>query len=139
MLTIPTINWVAVIVAAVAAMIVGGIWYSPMLFGNAWMRELGMKMTDMKKMQAKMAIAYLGGFIGALVMVLVLEMLVKWLSIGTFTQGAILGLVLWVGFSVPHHWMRKNFEGGSMKLFMIAAGHDFVAFAILCGILGFMG
>src|SRR5689334_347763 len=32
----PAINWLAVIVAAVAAFGVGAIWYSPMLFTKAW-------------------------------------------------------------------------------------------------------
>jgi hypothetical protein len=35
------INYLAVIVAAVAYMILGALWYSPVLFGNAWMRSIG--------------------------------------------------------------------------------------------------
>lgn len=34
-----TINWLAVIVAAISAFVIGGIWYSPGLFGKAWMKE----------------------------------------------------------------------------------------------------
>jgi hypothetical protein len=33
------VNWLAVIAAALSAFILGGIWYSPVLFGNAWMKE----------------------------------------------------------------------------------------------------
>ena len=32
-----TINWLAVLVAGISAFVVGGIWYSPALFGKAWM------------------------------------------------------------------------------------------------------
>lgn len=35
----PHINWFAVLVAGISSFVVGGIWYSPRLFGNAWMRE----------------------------------------------------------------------------------------------------
>ncbi|MFK7831268.1 MAG: DUF1761 domain-containing protein [Congregibacter sp.] len=35
------INYVAVLVAAVVGFVVGGLWYSPLLFGNAWMRSAG--------------------------------------------------------------------------------------------------
>ena len=35
------INYWAVLVAAVAYMILGAIWYSPILFGSAWMRLIG--------------------------------------------------------------------------------------------------
>jgi hypothetical protein len=33
------INWAAVVVAALSAFAVGGIWYSRSLFGNAWMAD----------------------------------------------------------------------------------------------------
>ena len=33
-----TINWLAVLVAGISSFVVGGIWYSPGLFGKAWMK-----------------------------------------------------------------------------------------------------
>ena len=36
---ISTINWLAVIVAGISAFALGGIWYSPALFGTAWMKD----------------------------------------------------------------------------------------------------
>lgn len=35
------INWLWVLVASVAAFAIGGLWYSPVLFGKAWQREVG--------------------------------------------------------------------------------------------------
>ena len=40
MLNFADINWLAVLVAAVSAFLLGGIWYGP-LFKNAWCREAG--------------------------------------------------------------------------------------------------
>ncbi|HXK35039.1 MAG TPA: DUF1761 family protein [Candidatus Paceibacterota bacterium] len=34
-------NWLAVILAALATMIVGALWYSPFLFGKLWLRYSG--------------------------------------------------------------------------------------------------
>jgi hypothetical protein len=42
----PEINWLAVVVAAIACFLLGGLWYSPVLFGKAWQRETGL--TDEK-------------------------------------------------------------------------------------------
>jgi uncharacterized protein DUF1761 len=42
------INHWAVITAAVASFLIGGIWYSPLLFENAWLRENGFTREDMK-------------------------------------------------------------------------------------------
>jgi len=38
----PPIDWIASIVAAVAAFVLGGLWYSPMLFAKAWQRDTGL-------------------------------------------------------------------------------------------------
>ena len=35
-------------IAAVAALVIGAVWYNPKLFGNAWMREAGMTEEKMK-------------------------------------------------------------------------------------------
>jgi len=33
-----SINYLAVLAAAVSTFVLGGLWYSPLLFGKAWMR-----------------------------------------------------------------------------------------------------
>lgn len=42
-------NFLAIVVAALVSMPVGFIWYNPKVFGNAWMREIGV--TDPEKMK----------------------------------------------------------------------------------------
>ncbi|HPG05361.1 MAG TPA: DUF1761 domain-containing protein [Saprospiraceae bacterium] len=37
-----SINWLAILVAGVSSFILGGVWYSPALFGKAWMKENGL-------------------------------------------------------------------------------------------------
>jgi hypothetical protein len=49
----PEINWLAVLIAAVASFLLGGAWYSNALFGKAWQRETGV--TDEKLKQGNMA------------------------------------------------------------------------------------
>jgi hypothetical protein len=44
-----TINWLAVLVAALSSFVVGGIWYSPGLFGKAWMKDNQLTEEDVKK------------------------------------------------------------------------------------------
>lgn len=43
------INWLAVGAAALANFIVGGLWYSPALFGDRWMRASGLTEADLKR------------------------------------------------------------------------------------------
>ena len=35
------LNWVAIFAAAIAGMLIGVAWYSPLLFGKAWLKALG--------------------------------------------------------------------------------------------------
>src|SRR4030095_14899756 len=44
-----TINWLAVLVAGVSSFVVGGIWYSPPLFGKAWMKDNNFTEEQIKK------------------------------------------------------------------------------------------
>ena len=43
-----TINWFAVLVAGISAFVLGGVWYSPALFGKAWMTETKITVADIK-------------------------------------------------------------------------------------------
>lgn len=38
---VPSMNYLAIAVAAVAYMVLGALWYSPALFGAAWMKGIG--------------------------------------------------------------------------------------------------
>jgi hypothetical protein len=44
-----SINWLAVLVAGISSFVVGGIWYSPGLFGKAWMKDNNFTEEDIKK------------------------------------------------------------------------------------------
>ncbi len=44
-----SINWLAVLVAGLSAFVIGGIWYSPGLFGKAWMKDSNLTEEDIKK------------------------------------------------------------------------------------------
>ena len=45
------IVWWRVAVAAIAAFLVGGLWYSPMLFARPWMKAMGYDPDDKKKVE----------------------------------------------------------------------------------------
>jgi hypothetical protein len=44
-----SINWLAVLVAGISSFVVGGIWYSPGLFGRAWMKDNNLTEDDVRK------------------------------------------------------------------------------------------
>jgi hypothetical protein len=45
---IQNLNWLAIIVAAISTFILGGLWYSPLMFVKRWMKETGITEEDTK-------------------------------------------------------------------------------------------
>ena len=43
-----TINYLAVFAAAVSTFVLGGLWYSPLLFGKTWMRANNLTEADLQ-------------------------------------------------------------------------------------------
>ena len=130
----PEINWIAVLVAAVASFLLGGLWYSPMMFGKAWQREAGLSDEQLK--QGNMARIFGLSF--------VLALLAAWnfanflgprpsVAFGT-AVGASAGL-LWVASSFGINYL---FERKSFKLFAINGGYHTVQFAVIGLVLALM-
>lgn len=69
-----TIDWVGVIVAMVAAMMVGGLWYGP-LFGKSWMGYIG---KTREQLQGQGGIGYLFALLGAFITAIVMTYVTQW-------------------------------------------------------------
>ncbi len=94
------VNYVAVLVAAVAVFVLGWLWYSPLLFFKPWMRLRGMDpvaaMAGAKMPAGKLLIE----LARCLVLACVIARLVALLGISTWMGAVHFGLLLWIGFPV---------------------------------------
>jgi len=43
-----TINWLAVVAAALSSFVIGGLWFSPLLFSKIWMKSAGLTEDQLK-------------------------------------------------------------------------------------------
>lgn len=95
------INLVAVILAAVASMVLGFVWYGP-LFGKQWMKLSGMTQKDMEGAKKKgMEKMYMLAMVGSLVMAYVMAHFSQYTGAMTAQLGMQLGFWLWLGFVAP--------------------------------------
>jgi hypothetical protein len=95
------LNWLAILAAAISTMVVGFVWYSPILFANPWMREMGYDPNDKAKiqeMQKSAGPAYGGSFLASLVSAFTLALLLHWLRADGLHVGLVLGFHVWLGF-----------------------------------------
>lgn len=126
------VNYAAVLVAAIISMIIGGFWYSPILFGKAWMKLSGISEEQMKEGKKRMGKAYVVTFITLLIMAYVLSHIVYAFGAATISGGLQAGFWVWLGFIAttmlgPVLWMGKP-----VKLYILDTGHYLVA-ALLMG------
>jgi hypothetical protein len=126
------LNYLAVIVAAVATMGIGWLWYSPVLFGKVWMQEINMTEEDMKK--ANPLKAMLGSFLLTLVIGFNLAMFLAGPS--DFCWGLIAGALAGIGWVATSFGIVYLFEGKSFTLFLVNAGYQAVSFIVMGGIIG---
>ena len=130
------LNWVAVIAAAVVGMIVGFIWYLPMVFGKRWATTVGRAVPTMSDMSP----TQMGGVVVlALVMAYVLTLLIGGLGANTVANGAIVGFLVWLGFAATGAANAVLTEGRSWEWWLITAGYYLVAAVIMGGVVGYLG
>ena len=135
------VNFWGVLVAAIAAFVLGGFWFGP-FFGKPWMRAVGITHEQMERMKEKgmsaMWRSYLAMFIGVLVMAYVLAHVLAVFSgsadAALGSLGVSGGLWMWIGFVAPVMLGPVLWEGRSWKYWFITAGYYLVSL-ILMGII----
>jgi hypothetical protein len=130
------VNWLAVIVAAVAGIIVGFIWYAPQVFGRRWARASGIELPQPGEVQP---MTYIGAVVTAAVTAYVLAVLIGGLGAATLVDGVIVAVVVWLGFVAT--WLASGvfFERRSTEWWAINAGQAIVSLAIMGAIIGYLG
>lgn len=134
------VNVVAVIVAAIASMIIGMIWYSPSVFGKKWMAMMGWSEKDMEKMKkAGMTQGYLIGLVGALLMAYVFAHILKYSGATSVVDGLQGAFWVWLGFVATLTAGGVAWEGKSWNWWLLANGYHLLALLVMSVILVSMG
>jgi hypothetical protein len=132
------VNLLAVLVAAISTMIVGFLWYSPILFAKPWMREMGYDPEDkarIKEMQKSAGPAYAGSFVASLISAFVLALFFRWLRVSGIHYGLVTSFHVWLGFVATVQFTDALFQKKSMKLFAINTGFQLLCFLVMGAIL----
>jgi hypothetical protein len=132
---ITELNYVAVVVVAVVGFLLGWLWYSPLMFAKAWMRERNITEEDMKKcMEDGVASYFILGFVYTLLSTFGLAVLIAMFQADAM-HGAIYGAFF--GLFGPGVRMLNGgvWEQASKKLQAIKVSHEVVLYAIQGAIL----
>lgn len=134
-----SVNWVAVLAAAIVNMALGFLWYGP-IFGKAWMKLSGLTDAKLNEMKNKgMSSTYVLSMLGALVMAFVMAQFVSLSGASTVTDGALLGFWAWLGLVAPVQLTQVLYEGKSWNLFFINTGYYLVSLKLMGAVLASWG
>ena len=137
-MTIPEINYWAVLLATLASMVIGSIWYTPKVFGNRWA----------KLAKVELPTTNVGAWLPLLLSV-VLSFLLAWVLAGAVTiawafygggflwAAIVTAVTLWAGFTAGRIIVHDSFEGRPTNLTVLNIAHELVtvlAMAIIIGV-----
>jgi hypothetical protein len=128
----PEINVWAVLAAGASSMVLGGLWYSPVLFGKAWSAASGVSEAQQQSanMAKIMGTAFLLAVIGAAVFAMFLG---PKPAFGFATAAGLSAGLCWVAGSFGINYL---FEQRSMRLFLINGGYHTLQYTLIGAVLG---
>jgi uncharacterized membrane protein len=127
-----SVNWLAVVVAAVSAFIVGGLWYSPLLFSKRWQVEVNLN--DEMLAKANMPKIFGTAFVFQLIMAVNLAFFLASPEINWSTgllYGTLTGVWIFCGMGTAYMFAQK-----SWTLILIDGLYQVIALALMGFILG---
>jgi hypothetical protein len=133
------VNLWAVLVCAIVDMVIGFLWYSPVLFANPWMKLMGYDPNDKAKiaeMQKSAGPSYAISFIASLLAAAVLGKIITISGVSTALYGMKIGLAIWLGFVTTVQLTGAMFSKQPAKLYAINTGYQLVCFLAMGAILG---
>lgn len=125
------VNYVAAFVAALSSFLVGGVWYSPILFAKAWQREAKVTDDELSRSAGKV---YGGAFVLALVIAINLAAFLG--RNAGVAWGAGAGALAGTGWAAASLATVFLFERRSAMLIVIDGGFLVVSYTVMGAILG---
>jgi hypothetical protein len=133
-----TINYLAVLCAAIAAWITGAVWYT--VLGNQWKAALGWSEAEIRSRKAKPPIGpMIVSFVAELVMAALLAGLIGHFGAITVKTGVIVGALCWLAFIATTIAVGNAYQGRKIALTIIDSGHWLAVLLIQGAIIGAFG
>jgi hypothetical protein len=131
------LNWLAVIVAAVVYFVIGAAWFAPAVFGRPWTAAIGF---DESRPRPEMnPMSYAGPALFYLIASVATGLLAAATETDTLGEGAILGLVVGVGYALVVTATDAVFDPNKPKpwtWFAISGAYHVVSLVIVGMIIG---
>jgi hypothetical protein len=131
---ITSLDWLAVVIAALVYFFLGALWYSPLLFANIWMKLRNITEEDINQPNP---FIFLYSFILQFTAVLSLALFMAAMNIETGLQGLVIGFGAAAGFVFTLAGTTGIFTELKLQLHFLDNGYHVVGLSLAGLILGF--
>lgn len=128
----PEISWIAVLLCGVATLLIGGLWYSPLLFARAWQREAGLSDQTLASgsLPLRFGLAFVLGALAAAAFALFIG------NTMTTAQATAAGACAGIAWVAAAFGINYLFEHRSVRLLLINGGYHALQFTAFGAIIG---
>lgn len=127
------VNYLAVLVAALAGFGAGALWYK--LFDTQWLAAIGKKQADLGPRLIPFAIAFLAN----LLIAFMLAGIIGHMGGGGVRAGVISGAAVWLGFVITTMAVNHAFQNAPRSLTVIDGGHWLAVLLVMGAVIGAFG
>jgi hypothetical protein len=134
------INWLAVVVALVASMVLAKTWFTPKTFGNPWRKYTGVTPADSKKAGKKPIILTLfANIVTVVALAAAITICSVFFQNSSVWLALVVGFIAWLAFSATTLATHNAFEQKPQNLTLINNGYQLALFLIISLIVGWFG
>lgn len=132
-------NVFAILVCALLSVVLGTLWYSPLLFGNIWMKELGITPeaaeAARKKGMSAMWKSYVLQIVASFVTAFVLGMQISYNGLTSVPTAMTYAFFVWFGFYATSSIGSVTWEGRRWRYWALNNGFNLVLLLAMSAIL----
>lgn len=130
------VNFVAVFIATIVSMVIGSLWFSPLLFGKLWIALSGKSQKELAGQKKRgMIHIWILAFVGAFITSYVLYHFTVLLSMETLADALLGAFWIWLGFIAPVQLGIVLWDGKPWKLFVLLAAYHLINLMVIAGVL----
>ena len=134
---VPEVNYIAVILAVVASMLVGYVFYQPAVFGRPWMALVGHSEDSVEGGPPWIfPVVVVASFVTAWVLAGTAFMAWEFYDSGFLSASLLSGWILWLGFTAARVLVHDLFDTRSLKLTALTALNELLTVTAMALVIG---
>ena len=125
------LNWIAILVATIVGFLLGGLWFSPLLFANRWTAALGKSKEQMGKPGPALALSFVVTLITAIALAMLLFVMPLTTTLGALRLGLTIGIVFYALATASDY----AYTGWPRTIYWIQASYHVLMIAVMAVII----